>query len=51
MITICEAYGISLMVLAILLTVYWTYPRLQAMNALREEARARQRRKRAEERL
>ena len=43
--TLMECYGLSLMVLAILLTVYWMYPRIQAMNALREESRARQRRK------
>ena len=49
MISLFQAYGIAVMLLAVMLTVWWSYPRFQAMNALREEARARQRRKRAEE--
>ena len=45
MISLFQAYGIAVMLLAVMLTVWWAYPRLQAMNALREESRARQRRK------
>ena len=49
MITLLQAYGVAVMALAVMLTLYWAYPRLKAMNALREEARARQRRLKREE--